>query len=405
VRGDDHPVFGHRLHDAVRKALRGEPVSEPGAWTLADRQARAGVLLEALRRRHDAVLDDPDRRLDILELAAGLCTDHDEPVHWLRMALQQLPGMARTAQRLPPPDEHTWIGQLSRFYDGWRDRDIVARAAHLEALIGTPQPPDIARATRLFLAYTLRTVGRGDESLALLHALREHEPDSSLVRYQIGVTLSALCRYDDLERLLSQTPPSEPTAAQRLRSDLAFEHGDLEAAAAGPVARAAYLHAGGRHRVALENETSALWRSALAGRATVAGCEEVIAASDRFGMPRELRTAIAAKAICGLHDPVSVAAAIEECAAVARATSAATDWREWTVRVLHAIALDDRPSAVAVRDEWSAGPIECTPHTRLLDRLLGYAGCGRSFAPLSEESEARWRAVIAGLTGRGNGGA
>ncbi len=130
VTRDDHPLFPFRLHDAVRSAIADEPVTSPGAWASADRAACADRLVEVLHSRHDE-LPGIDHRREILELVAGLCSAHDLRPPWLRRALTDLPSLALTAARLPPPDDSTWIGQLSGFFQAWQDRNQRERIDYL----------------------------------------------------------------------------------------------------------------------------------------------------------------------------------------------------------------------------------------------------------------------------------
>ncbi|MFG2063501.1 tetratricopeptide repeat protein [Micromonospora sp. NPDC048871] len=402
VRIDEHPRFPYRLHDAVRSALSNEAPASPGAWTPADRLARAHTLLDTLRQRHGEVLGDIDCRLDLLQLAAGLSAEHDIEAPWLRQALTELPGMSRTAERLPPPDTRTWMGQLSRFFEGWRDRSTGQRIGYLEDLLTTPLPKDIARASRLFLAYDYRTVGEADKALVILQPILAEEPDSSLLRYQVARTLHWLGRYEELEYLLRHSPPAEDTAAARLRSDLAFERGHLSEAIAGPTARARHLHALGQHRIAIENEASALWRAALAGRTTVAECDKLASKTDRHGMWLTLRTSLAAKAVCLVGDDPAVTAILGEAISIARSRSGTPGWREWSVALLHALRLEDRRRIGAVRADWEAVAPRCTSNYRLVDRLFIYAGYPPTYPPLPEQVETagadqRWQAIIAAI--------
>ncbi|MDZ5447215.1 tetratricopeptide repeat protein [Micromonospora sp. 4G57] len=405
VRRDEHPRFPYRLHDAVRTALADEAPSNRGAWTAPDRLARAQDLLDALRQRHDGVLNDIDHRLDLLQLAAGLCAEHGIEAPWLRKALFELPGMSRTAERLPPPDDRTWMGQLSRFFEAWRGRTTRERIDYLEDLVTTPLPHDVARAARLFLAYAHRTAGDADRALPILQALLAAEPDSSLLRYQLGRTLHTLGRYDELDVLLRESPPADPTEVERLRSDLAFERGQLTVAMAGAAARAEYLHAAGRHRVATENQSAALWRAALAGRATVAECDAMIAKADRSGAWLIMRTSLAAKAICLVGDEPAVSAILAEAASIIRARSGFPGWREWSAELLHALRLDDRHRIAAVREQWDARQPTCTPNYRLVDQLFRHAGYPPSYPPLPDDAEpanvdGRWHAIISRIIER-----
>ncbi|WP_327004634.1 hypothetical protein OHA72_58035 [Dactylosporangium sp. NBC_01737] len=403
VRGDAHPVFPYRLHDAVRAALAKESVSSPGAFTAADRLDCARALLDVLRQRHDEVIEDVDRRLDVLELAAGLSAEHDLEVPWLATALVELPGMGRTAERLPPPDTRTWMGQLSRFFDAWRGKHTDERIRHLEQLLATPLPADITRRAKVFLAYSIRVSGDPGRALTLLRELLAAEPDSSVLRYQVGRTLHTLCRYDDLDRLLRETPPTVPTELQRLRSDLAFERGDLDEAIAGTVSRAAFLNDQGQHRIALENTTAVTWRSALARRITTAECDTVIAQCDRFGMHLQMRTSVAAKAVCLLGDDAAVIAALDEANAIIQAVSGRPGWREWTVELLLGLHRGDADRIARVRGSWLRRAPACTPNTRLVDRLFRHAGYPATFPSLTAaggvDPEQRWTDIITALAG------
>jgi tetratricopeptide (TPR) repeat protein len=404
VLDDGHPRFPYRLHEAVRSALTDEAPFNRGAWTSTDRVRQAHSLLDTLQRRHDGVLGDVDYRLDLLQLAAGLCAEHDIEAPWLLKALIQLPGMSRTAERLPPPDDRTWIGQVSRFFDGWRGRSTRERIAYLDDLVLTPLPTDVARVARRWLAYVHRTVGDADRALPILQTLLAQQPESSLLRYQVGRTLHALGRYDELDDLLRRYPPG-PSETERIRSDLAFEQGHLIDAIAGPAARATRLYALGQHRIALENRTAALWRASLAGRATVAECDDIIAEADRYGMPLQMRTVLAAKAICLVGDDPAVTAIVAEAMTIVRAVSGSAGWREWSAELLHALRLDDERRIAAVREQWDTRQPQCTPNYRFVDRLFQYGGYPPTCPPFPGGSETadvdtRWHAIITRIVDR-----
>lgn len=395
VNHQDHPWFPYRLHDAVAAALRDESVSEPGAWTADDRRRRAGALLEALRSRHDAALEDVERRLAILEMAARLCADHGVRADWLRKSLFELPGMGRTADRLPEPDSGTWIGQLSLFFDGYRDRTRAERAEYLGGLLKTPQSPDIARATRLFRSYALRDLGRAEESLAELRAMHSAEPDSSLIRYQVCRTLLVLRRFAELDQQLRRWPPSDETETRRLVSDLAWERGDLAEAVVGPRIRAEWLRGQGRHRVALENESAFLWRSAVAGTVSVEECDTLIARSDWYGLKQTLCTGLAAKALVLLPDDDATAAVAAELEG-SRGDGDSVGWRDWTVAVLRALRLGDEQAVARISAEAAAQDGSRGANWVPLDRALRYAGHPTIFAVERPMSEG-WRTAIVRL--------
>jgi hypothetical protein len=124
--------------------------------------------------------------------------------------------------------------------------------------------------------------------------------------------LLTLRRFDELEQQLRDRPPSEETEIRRLRSDLAWERGDLAEALVGPRIRAEHLRSQGHHRVALENQSAALWRAAVAGLATVEACKEMITKSDWYGLRLSLRTALTAKAVLLLPDDEAARVAATE---------------------------------------------------------------------------------------------
>lgn len=395
VNQQDNPWYPYRLHDAVATALREESVFESGAWTADDRKRRAEAVVRVLRERNDATPEDVERRLAILEMTARLCADHDLRVDWLRRSLLELPGMRRVADRLPEPDGRTWIGQLARFFDGYRNRSRAERAAYFRDLLQGSQSPDIARTTRLFLSYVLRDLGRAEEALGELEAMHTAEPDSSLIRYQICRTLLSLRRFDELEHRLRDSPPTEETEVRRLQSDFAWERGDLAEAVLGPRIRAEYLRKVGRHRVALENESAALWRSAVAGEATLDECEDMISRSDRYGLRLTMCTGLAAKALLLLSDENATAAVAAELERT-RTEDEGAGWRDWTVAVFRALRYGDpdtvaRISAQAAPNGGSRGA-SWVP----LDRALRYAGHPSIFTVEGPMSEG-WRAAIVRL--------
>jgi tetratricopeptide (TPR) repeat protein len=396
----DHPWFGFRLHDAVRAALRDESGREPGAWTSADRRRRADGLISALHVRHDETPGDVDRRLAMLEVAAQLCADHDLQADWLRRSLFELPGMARTAERLPPPDGRTWMGALSRFFSAYPGRSATERIAYFRETLEMSPPPDVARATRIFICYALRDSGKAEEALEILGTLRAAEPESSLIRYQFGRTLLTLRRFDEVEQLLREAPPTDETEVRRLRSDLAWEQGDLAEAVVGPRLRAKCLRRQGRHRVARENESAALWREAVAGLTTVDACDEMAAECDQYGLRLSLGTAITAKAVLQLADDDAVLAAMAELDRM-YADSPGSRWRRWTLEALRSLRRGDEEPldriAAETGDDGRSRGAGWVP----LDRTLRYAGLPSIFAdgrpeaaePLSEG----WRVAIAAL--------
>ncbi|MEU6024267.1 hypothetical protein [Micromonospora sp. NPDC047134] len=189
------------------------------------------------------------------------------------------------------------------------------------------------------------------------------------------------------------------------RADLpraSVEWGHLSEAIAGPTARARHLHALGKHRIAIENEASALWRAALAGRTTAAECNSLISKTDRHGMELTLRTSLAAKAVCLVGDGPAVTAILGEAAAIARSRSGTPGWREWSVALLHALRLEDRRRIGAVRDDWKAAAHRRSSNYRFVDRLFVYAGYPPTYPPLPEQVETadadqRWQAIIAAI--------
>lgn len=406
VMRDEHPLFPFRLHDAVRSAIAGEPVTNPGAWAQADRAACAGRLVEALRSRHDE-LPSIDHRREILELIAGLCAAYDLRPLWLRRALTDLPKLALTAARLPPSNDSTWIGQLSGFFHAWQGRNLHERIDYLTRFVSTPREDEIDKLARRWLAFSLRdTQDQAGRALAILQDLLSKEPESQLLRYQVARTLRQLGRYHELDEHLSRYPLDDPTAGARMRSDLAYDRGDIVAALEGATARANYLRSIGNHRVALENASAALWRAALAQTASVADCDVLITQADQYGLRSIMRTALAAKIVCMGGDDSAARDIFEEMTALL-APPASPRWREWAAGLIHGLYTQDDLRIREIRGQWD-GPRIWSPNRQFIDRLFVYIGYPRTYPPINiggdshHEIDQRWHAVIEALvqTGR-----
>lgn len=404
VTKDDHPVFPYRLHDAVRSAVAHEPVSNPGAWAPDDRTGMARRLLEALRLRSDALLLNTERRLDVMELAADLCARHALTAPWLADALDAVPGYARTADRLPPPTLDTWVGQVSGIYEAWRQgRRKSERIAYLEDYLSHPLQSGIRQRAKFRLAYTYRD-GDSDNALRILKEMLEENQASELLRYQVARTLRTRGEYEELEQHLSRYPLQDPTTSVRISSDLAFDRGLLEEAIEGSDTRARALRARGQHRVALENESSALWRRALYGRSTTAECDALLADADQYGETLSMRTALTAKAISMRGDHTAALEFLTETQRLVDARQHRTGWREWTGRLVVALWHDDRASIEELHRTWLATDRPWSPNYRVVDRLLVFAGCDAHYrtrqitrAEDSSVADRRWHTIIESL--------
>ncbi|MGI5461264.1 tetratricopeptide repeat protein [Streptomyces sp. CA-249302] len=405
VTQDDHPVFPYRLHDAVRSAIAHEPVSNPGAWAPDDRNAMARQLLEALRHRSEALLSDSERRLDVREVAVGLCARHDLTATWLADALAALPGFAKTADRLPPPTHDTWTGQVSGIYEAWRQgRGKRERIAYLEDFLSRPLLSGIRRRASLRLAYVYRD-GDPHNALRVLRALLQEDPDSDLLRYQVARTLRALGSYEELERHLDRCPLLDPTTSLRTSSDLAFDRGLLDEAITGSVMRAQALRARGQHRIALENEAAALWRRVLHGHATPDECDTLLADADQYGEPLAMRTALTAKSLCVGGDHTAALELLRETQSLVDARGQQTGWREWTSRLILALRQDDRAALDELHGTWLATDRPWSPNYQLLDRFFVFAGYPARYPTpritTAEEpsvADQRWHTLIEALT-------
>lgn len=407
VTRDDHRMFPYRLHDAVRAAVGSESAADRGAWAPADREKQAARLLEALRRRSEALLGqeaEADQR-DVLELAATLCHVHGLTAAWLSTALRRLPGFALSAQRLPPPDPDSWIGQLSGLYEAWRnDRKASERLLYLEDFLRRPLRADIRDEARLRLAYQYRTRGDQARCLILLQQALAENPSSDTLRYQVARTLHGLSDFPALATHLAAYPLGETTGL-RIRADLAFDRGLIDEAVAGTAARARYLREVGQHRIAQENEATWLWRRALQGTARPEECDALLTQADRFGSRLMMRTALAAKAICLAGDTATVQALARETQLLITAGAGFTGWREWTAGMVHALRLGDREEMDRLHEQWLQFNRGETLNYRLVDRLFVFAGYpGRLPAVQIDPAEPasvvdeRWHRHIEALT-------
>lgn len=409
---DAHPLFPYRLHDAVRSAVVGEPVTASGAWSAADRTARAERLLNVLRRRSDRLLRQglESQQLDVLELAAGLCAAHGLSASWLADALARLPSFEQTARRLPPADPGTWMGQLSGIYEAWRgDRRTVHRIAYLEEYLRRPLLDDIRRRTRLRLAYNSRTHGDRARCLELLREALAEEPSSDLLRYQVARTLHGLGNYTALRQHLAMYPLGDTTSL-RIRGDLAFDRGLLEEAVSGTALRARYLRETGQHRLAQENEMTMLWRRALQGVARPEECDAAYSTADRYGQRLLMRTAVAAKAICMAGDTAAVADITRESERLIASGGGFTGWREWTAGMVHALRCSDEAEMERLHAQWSAEDRGPSLNYRVLDRFFVFAGFPARHAPVQVDEDEpasvvyeRWHQIIESLAVSGGG--
>jgi hypothetical protein len=402
---DGHPMFPYRLHDAVRSAVADEPPDAPGAWAPADRAHRAAALVEVLRTRHDGALGSVEQRREVVEIAARLCADHDLTAPWLLTAVNDLPGFEQTAERLPPPDDGTWIGLLSKFLQAWHSPTIRRRAAYLTEFIATPLPDDIRRLALRWLAYSYRSLNDHASALTIFQGLLAESPDSQLLRYQTARTLNSLGRYRELKRHLETHPVTGGAADLRLQADLAFGRADFPMAIAGPTARAAYLRSTGKHRLAIDNEAAAVWRKALSGQAALADCDALAEEADRYGMPLTYRTALAARLLCLPASDPDVARVRAEMAAVIETSGGTEGWRELTADLVHALRRGDRPAVADIRARWIASGRPWTPNYQLVDQICVFAGHPPVFtAPRFDDGsdgaaiDRRWHTVIAALT-------
>ncbi|BCL18421.1 hypothetical protein ACPCBX_07045 [Streptomyces tuirus] len=405
VTRDDHPLFPYRLHDAVRAAIAHESVDEPGAWAPDDRTAMARRLVETLGRRSKSLLGDSNRRLDVLELAAGLCADHDLVAPWLADALTDLPGFARTAERLPPAAPGSWMGQVSGMFEAWRHgRAGLRRVACLEEFLEGPLRADVRALAQLRLAYLHRTRSAFGPSLQLLKGLLAETPESQFLRYQVARALQIKGDFADLHQHLSDYPLVDPTTALRIKSDLAYLRGLLDESVVGPVTRAAYLREEGKHQLALDNDATVLWRRTLVGRSTPDECDAVLSEADRYGETLTMRTALAAKLICLAGDVSAAQDVIAQSDSVIRTASGLRGWREWTSRTVFGLRQGDRAYLDQLHETWLSRNTPWSLNSHVVDRFFVFAGYPARYGPVQviptedpDTADRRWHVTITSL--------
>ncbi|MEU4827096.1 hypothetical protein AB0H37_34935 [Actinomadura sp. NPDC023710] len=405
VSYDGHPMFPYRLHDAVREAIINEPPSIPGAWAPGDRRDRAAALAEVLRTRHKDCLDSVEQRLEIIEIAARLCADHDLAIPWLLETTLDLPGIEQTAGRLPPPSDDTWIGLVASFLNAWRGRTVRQRVAYLAEYTGNSLPTDIRRSAQRWLAYSLRSLNDYSTALEIFRELLAEDPDSQLIRYQTALTLRSLGRYPELREHMETYPVTGEGRDLRLLAELAFDRAEFQQAIAGPAARASYLRSLGKHRLALENDRTVLWRKALIGQASIADCDAIAEEGDRYGMPFTYRSALAARLLCLPASDPRVAETQAELASFIEDSGGAAGWREFTAGLVQALRRVDHAAVAEIRGRWTAAYRPWTPEDQLIDRICIFAGHspvltvpGFEGGLNGDEIDRRWQAVIAALT-------
>ncbi|MEV1058758.1 hypothetical protein AB0I92_16005 [Micromonospora chalcea] len=373
VSRDDHPLLPYRMHDAVRAAASGETAADSDGWTAEDRRACAEKLLKALHRRHDAQAD-VDHRLELLEVTASLSAHFDLREPWLRAALLALPGLGKTAMRLPAPSMDSWMGQMSVFFEAWRGKTTKERIAYFQGLLDEPLDAEIHEMVEQFLAYAHRGIYDLEPARSLLEGLLGRHPDSDLYRYQLARTLRELQRYRALEEHLRRYPLADSTRL-RTEADVRFDQGRLAESVEGVRARVTFLRAAGKDRLALENECAVRWREALLGQTTSAACEELIRANDRHGMTGGMRTGLAAKAVLLAGGP-EFAATVAELRSVTEATGGRTGHREVVPVLVDALRREDRDALRQEWERWTAEERHWSTNVGLVNLMFEYAGFG-----------------------------
>lgn len=403
VSQDDHPIFPHRLHDAVRAAIAAEDMSHPGGWSRMDRMDHAESLLAALHRHNGRLAGQVAEQLDVLEMVAWVAAQHELRPAWLLDALTDLP-MARVAERIPEAPDDTWMWHVGRLFQGWIGRTALGRRQYLEELLRTPLPDDVRRTASRFLAHDFRIDNKGSIALPILTRLLEETPDSKALRYEVVRTLWQMRDYTGLNAFLARYPLGNHLAATRVTADLAYDRGDIVAAYEGVLEWARHLKSTGQFRMGLDAESDAVWRGALAGAVTDLECDALIVQIDKFGTTLSLRTALAAKAVCCLADPDSLPALLAESAPMMGAGSGYRGWREWIPMVLYGLWHDDRAAIETARREARANQNRIGPNYGVLDRLFVFAGYEPALSALhpgtlseQAEADARWRTIFESL--------
>lgn len=401
VMNDGHAPFPCRLHDAVRAAVTAESAESDNAWAPEDRNARAASLLEALNTRYMGVGRDVSLQASVLELAAGLCAAYGLSAKWLYAALLQLPSMTQAAALLPPPSDANWMGQVSALFEGWRNRSNRERIDYLRSLLKVPLPADIYWDARVRLGYAYNSAGQFDAAVAVFQELLAEKPESDICRYHVARNLHSLARYNDIERHLSEYPIKNNSMAARFQSDLAFDRAEMSEAIDGAAYRARVMREAGNDRVELDNRQVALWRSAVAGRASLDECDLVISEGDQSGRRLTMRMALAAKALCLRHDQSAGQEIMTEMTAL---DNGSASWLDFFVGLVHALRWDDQDQLIKIRNRWTDTARPWTPNRQVVDRVFVFAGYPSTYPGVqmgnvtgSATLESRWNAIIAAL--------
>jgi hypothetical protein len=253
VASNDHPIYGYRVHDEVRQAIRTAPHTIAGGWSEKDWAVAATRMIDEVRHRYSAASRDDDARLSLENAALAislLCatTEATEP-DWLAKAMVHGPSVGALAPLLPTATSNA-IGQA--YLDFVTAKSPSIRPEESVSLLRSIADGSTALANiaRRHLAYKLREASRYDEAIAEFEILIAKQPGVQVNVAQRATTLATARRFSEA---LDAAQGLEPLRERRLLAEIDFAHGHTDGYVATRTEYIEWLRSGNRQKEWIES--------------------------------------------------------------------------------------------------------------------------------------------------------
>ncbi|ROQ59016.1 hypothetical protein EDF36_2473 [Rathayibacter sp. PhB152] len=257
----------HRIHDAIRAAIRNQSLAAPGAWSPGDWSAAYDRAFIEAKRRWELASDTriPSAVLEPAGIGIRLVCESGRWAPWIRAAIVKAPSIGALLPYIPATSRFS-IGQalidyiISKSYEFALDYRIDL----LDSLQGVEHPiNDIFRRHR---AYRLRDSGNYDEALAILDQLAARSNATERIRnvdrFQAANTLVMARRFIDATARIDNLTEDRRTG---LRAVHELPRGILDLYVSVRTRRVEELTISGNYREMLEQASTLMLNSVLAG--------------------------------------------------------------------------------------------------------------------------------------------
>ncbi|MFF1881968.1 hypothetical protein ACFVVC_10935 [Pseudarthrobacter sp. NPDC058196] len=259
--------FPHRMHDAVREAIRSADHRVAAGWSEQDWKVAASRAVAAVRELHDDAKKRQDSRevLDALGIAITLVCEQEVTLDpsgspsyadWLSKAIVFSPSVQGLGFRVPGASTTTYGQRVLDFIGGKAiDRPMEERMQLLQSVFESDHP--LRCVAGRHLGYNLKAQYRWDEALTVFDRLVAIEP-SPLNVAQAPLVLSMARRFAD-----AMTAAEGTNAMPQIVRTTEYAHGRPERYFREIDEKIAKLQNAGRQRELLEDLGDKLVRRAL----------------------------------------------------------------------------------------------------------------------------------------------